>query len=414
MKKKRCEHKKQGFILLLATLAAISAACMVFFDSIGINGNIEFLQSESPILTPWGVFSIPPRWFLYGWLSGTLLVLCSYGVYRLKTQQKRYGMLVLWLFLGFWVNVLCYPKSDFLVYMTLVVGGLFAFANIPPAIGSAITKGLVSQNLDIEDAQAFSQRQLRRMEWVCFFPLKRVLTAFVWLFFPIIAIMGMIAFHHEPEADLLGIILLLLAVAALTARKAWRYVTTPCHCVPVLNKALSRQDIEQLLQGEIFELFPFEDKALQKHMPVLVSENWMFVEGLLISRKLVLRGTVVRDTVTSGEINRKASYLVFFYLNGIQFQTRKTCLYLAGEQYDEMKKALAQIFQVPVPLSCSQTSILEKYNAILPEIQDSKEKLRYLLTHDISDIRQEYEAMFAPNREPHKKKRSQKIAGRKG
>ncbi len=408
MKKQRGESRKQGFILPFAVLAAVSAACMAFFDYTGVSGNIEFLQGESLVLTPWEVIAIPPCWFLCACLFGALLVLCNYWIYRLKTQQKRYGLLVLWLFLAFWVNVLCYFKSVFLVGMTLIVGGLFAFANIPPAIGSAITKGLVSQNSDIEDVQAFSQWQLRRMEWVCFFPLKKVLAASAWIFCLTIAIVGMLAFHHEPEVELLGVILLLLAVATLTARKAWRYVTTPCHCVPILNKELSKRDIEQLLQGEIFELFPFKDEELQKHMPVLVSENWMFVEGLLISRKLLLGGTVDRDSVTSGGINRKASRLGFFYLNGIQFQTRKTYLYLTGERYDEMKKAMVQIAQVPIPVSRAQTSIVDKYNAILPEIQDPKEKLRYVLTHDISDIRQEYEAMFASNREPHKKEKKQK------
>ena len=410
MKKQQCEQK--GF--LLAALTAVSAVCMAFFDYAGISGNIEFLQGKSRILTAWGLVSVPPRWFLYGWLCGTLLVLCSYGIYRLKTHQKRYGMLALWLFLAFWVNVLCYPGFGFLEYMTLIVGGLFAFANIPPAISRAITRSLVSQNSEREDAKVFSQKQLRRMEWVCFFPLKRGLAACVWLVCPIIAIMGIIAFCREPEAGLLGIILLLLTVAILTARKAWRYVTTPCHCVPVLNKTLSKLDMEQLLQGEQFELFPFEDEELQKYMPVLVSENWMFVEGLLISRKLLLGGTVLRNPVTSGGINRKECRLVFSYLNGSQIKTRKTSLYLERERYDEIKKALAQIAPVSIPRPNASPSIAEKYNAILPEMQDPKEKLRYLLTHDISDIQQEYEAMLAPNPEPHKKKKSQRVAERKG
>ncbi len=412
MKKQRCELNKQGFILPLSVLAAVSAACMVFFEYAGISGNIEFLQGKSLMLTPWGVFSVPPCWFLCGWLSGTLLVLSSYGIYRLKTQQKRHGILVLGLFLAFWVNVLCGPKSGVLWFMTALVGGLFALANIPPAIGRAITRGLVSRNSEIDDAQAFSSRQLRRMEWVRFLPLKRFFAAAMWLSCPVIAIMGIIAFYHKPEAGTLGVILLLLAVAALTARKAWRYVTTPCQCVPVLNKVLSRQSIEQLLQGEKFELFPFEDEDMKKYMPVLVSENWMFVEGMLISRKLLLGGTVQCTAVTSGGINRKASRIVFSYLNGIQFQTRKTSVYLERERKDEMKKALVQIAQVSIPLSCAQTSIAEKYNAILPEIQEPEEKLRYLLTHDISDIRQEYEAAFAPKDEPRKKKRSQKVSDR--
>ncbi len=273
MKEQQGEQKKQGLLFPLATLATISAVCMAFFDYAGISGNIKILQHESLILTPWGLFSIPPHWFLYGWLCGTLLVLCSYGIYRLKTQQKRYGMLACFLFLALWMNVLCYPGSELFWCMTVFVSGLFAFANIPPAISRTITIGLLSQNSEIGDATVLSQKQLHRMEWIRFFPLKRGLAAFIWLLFPIIAIKGMIVFHHEPRSAMINIILLLLSVAILTARKAWRYVTTPCHCVPVLNKILSRQDIEQLLQEENFELYPFEDEELKKYMPVLVSKN---------------------------------------------------------------------------------------------------------------------------------------------
>ena len=58
---------------------------------------------------------------------------------------------------------------------------------------------------------------------------------------------------------------------------------------------------------------------------------------------------------------------------------------------------------------CAPEKIVEKYNTILPEIQDKKEKLWYLLTHDISEIKQEYKATFAPETEPRKKgKKDQK------
>ena len=331
---------------------------------------------------------------------------------RLKTHPKRYWVPVLCLFLAFWCKVLCSPGSEVFWYMTVLVGGLFAFANIPSAVGRAITRRLVFQDSEIEQTEAFIHRQLRRMEWVRFFPLKRVLAAGLWLFCPVMAIMGMLAFLREPEKTMPGMILLFLGVAVLTAKRTWRYVTTPCHCVPVLNKVLSKQEIEKLLQGEKFELVPFENADLQKYIPVLVSENWMFVEGFLISRKLLLGGTVLRDGVTSGGINRKASRLVFFYLNGSQFQTRKTHLYLDGKRYDELKNALGQISPVSIPSSTATEAIVKKYNAILPEIQEPKEKLWYLLTHDLSDIRQEYEALSAPKQEPHKKKRSQKAAER--
>lgn len=408
------QHKEQAFMLSLAVLMTISAVCMVFFDVAGICGKIDFLQDSSRIFAAFGVSSALPRWFLFGWLSGTLLVLCGYGIYRLKTQQKRKRMLVLGLFLAFWLNALCYSESAFFLYMTLVVVGLFAMANIPPAVGSAITKGLVTQDSTSDDAAFFSRRQLCRMEWVCLFPLKRFLAGCMWIFCPAFAIMGMIASYRKPDADSLAVILLLLAVPALTASKVWQYVTTPCHCVPVLNKLFSRQEIEQLLMGENFTEFPLEDASLKKHMPVLVSDHWMFVEGMLVSRQLLLGGTVLRDAVTVGGINRRSSRLVLFYLDGSKIRTHKTGLYLTGEKSEEIKKALDQIARISIPSSCSQSSIAEKYHTILPEMQDPKEKLRYLLTHDISDIRQEYKTVFVPNREPHKKKRSQKSAERKG
>ena len=83
------------------------------------------------------------------------------------------------------------------------------------------------------------------------------------------------------------------------------------------------------------------------------------------------------------------------------------------ERYNEIKKALAQIARFPISLSRTQPSIAEKYNSVLPEIQNPKEKIQYMLTHDISDIRQEYEAILASNPEPHKKKKKQKVAERK-
>ncbi len=407
------QQKKPVLIFSLAVLAVILTGCMIFFDIVGICGNIDFLQETSRIVTALGVPTPLPRWFIFGWLSGTLLVLCCYGIYRLKVQKKRYGILILGLFLVFWSNALWYSGSVFFLYMTLVVVGLFALANIPPVVASAITKHLVTQNLTSGDTASSGRRQLCRMEWVRLFPVKRFLAVCMWLSCLAFAIMGVIASYQKPKVDSLTVILLLLVVAALTARRVWRYVTTPCHCVPVLNKLFARHEIEQLLMGENFAEFPLEDKSLQNSMPILVSENWMFVEGMLISRQLLLGGTVLRSTVTSGGIYRRSSRLVFYYLDGSKILTRKTSLYLTDEKSEEIKKALDQIARISIPSHCNQALIAEKYHTILPELQDSKEKLRYLLIHDISDMKQEFAATIAPNCESHKKKRSQKVAERK-
>ena len=112
--------------------------------------------------------TLVPPWLAVWNTVGFVLL----GIYRIKTQQKSYGKLVLWLFLAFCANTLCLPGSEVLVYMTVVVGGLFAFANVPPAIGKAITRKLALQNSEAQDSPEFIRQQLRRMEWICLFPLN--------------------------------------------------------------------------------------------------------------------------------------------------------------------------------------------------------------------------------------------------
>ncbi len=199
----------------------------------------------------------------------------------------------------------------------------------------------------------------------------------------------------------------------LTAKKVWGYVTTPYHCVPVLNKVFSKQEIEHLLQAEVFELYSFENKTLQEYVLVLISDNWVFVEGLLVSRTLLISATV-RSIGIGGRISQQKSRLEFSYLNGNQFVTHKTALYLNRAQYSEIKQVLKQCCKAPVPASGTTKSAEEMYNAILPEIEDHKSKLWYLLTHDISDFQYKSETASETNCKPYKKKRSQKEAERNG
>lgn len=397
----------------LAVLSVVLAGCMAFFDVVGICQKIDLLQESSCIFTALGIFSTLPRWFVLACLSGTLLVVCGFELYRRKTQKKQYGMRILCFFLVFWFNLLCYTDSVFFLLLTLVVAGFFALAHIPPAVRIAVTRHLAAQNGNHGDPAARCRQKLRQMEWVRLFPVKRFLAGCLWLADLALALLGMIACYRQPAADSLAVVALLLAGAALTAGKVWRYVTLSCHCVPVLNQIFSRHELEPLLVGESFTEFPWEDDDLQKHMPLLVSEHWLFIEGLLISRQLLLGRTILRSTVTSGGIYRRDSRLVFYYLDGSKVQTYKTNLYLSPEKSQVVKKALDQLAGVSIPLSCTPASIAEKYHRFLPEFQDSKEKLYYLLTHDISDRKQEFAAALSPSPKPQKKKRSQKAADRK-
>lgn len=392
------DNKKKYWILLLSVLAAVCLGYMAVCDYAGLSGNIEFLQQEFFYISRYLGFIKYPYWFIHATLSGMLAVLCIYVIYRIKSSKKRYLTFVLCLFIPYFVNAIFEPGSKNLFFMTICmavfIGGMFAMANLPGIIGRAITKHIASQNSDFqENTEVLCQKQLRKIEWIRCFPLKKVLIAGLWLFSFVIGILGIIAFGKNPQMDFLTTALLLLAIAAFTARKAWRYIITPYHCVPVLNKVLTKKQIQHLLQGEQFDLFSFENEDLQKYMPILLSENWALIEGLLVSRKFALRGDINGYTM-----GRKISRIGITYLNSEQFQTRTIDIYLQGERSTEVRNLLEHISGIHFPW-CASNKIAQKYNAILPEIKNPQEKLYYLLSHDIFEIKHEYELMFSPKNE---------------
>lgn len=398
--------------MIFANLAAAFLVYTAVCDYAGISGNIEFFQKEMVHLSWYWGLRYYPYWFIHGTISGMLAVLCLYMLYRLNSSKRRYGMLILCLLMPYFVNVLFDPGSENLrviaISMGLFVGLMFAMANLPGMIGRAIIDRFVLQPPAPEETpEMFCKRKLRQIEWIRFTPLKKVLIGGLWIAAVVFGVLGIAAFCNKPQLDFLLLSCLFLAIAAFTARKAWHYIKMPYHCVPIINKALSCEQIESLMQNEQFERSCFEDEVLHKHMPILVSENWALVEGLLVSRKLAFRGDVVH-----GGIEKRGSRIRFTYLNGEDFKTRTTAIYLNGEDAGTIQKELYSIAGGDFPIRSPQ-KIKQKYDSILSELQDPQEKLWYLLHCDISPIKAEYEAEFCPKNQPHKLKRSQKSAKRK-
>lgn len=56
------------------------------------------------------------------------------------------------------------------------------------------------------------------------------------------------------------------------------------HCVPVLNHIKTKEELKESLQGECFEKVLFEHNILRKYFPVLISENWVVMNGRLFPR----------------------------------------------------------------------------------------------------------------------------------
>lgn len=313
-------------------------------------------------------------------------------------------MLILWLFLSWWLNLLFTPGSIMVWIMTVIIGGMFAFANVPSMIGRAITRSLIFEASDLEkDQEELCRRKLGRAEWICFFPLKKILAAGAWLFCLFVVLAGTIVFFRERRTEDMWYIILFLAIAVFTAKKVWRYVSTPYGCIPVLNRIFSRKELQILLKGERFEPVSFENDDLQKYMPVLLSENWVLLEGIIISRKLLL--TV---SIYSG---RKVSYIKCRYLDGKRFSTRTTYLDLYGKRNEEMGKVLSQISRIDFP-EVRPDKISERYGELFQEKKDSKEKIWYLLTHDVSEAKQAYQKIF-PSHERKKKQNNREREDKK-
>ena len=392
---------RRGIFLILALAAAIYMCIGIYFGQTGKN---EYFQHEFWCVAFREVW-VHPRWFLHSVAAGMALILCLYGYYRTKSEKKHYVALGFCMLIPYFAIGLLTTGAPLLIFMMIFIGGMFAMANLPGKIGRSLThKLLAGQENPETNAEQFADKQLRTIEWIRCFPLKRVLIAGMWLFCPVMGILGIVSLYKVPETDSLWVILLLFVVAALTAKKAWRYILTPYHCMPVLNQILSKEQIQKLLVGEQFQEVSFEDEDLKKYVPVLLSENWALIEGILISRRLAV--SVYIDFSIS--ISRRSSWIKGMYLNGETFRTRSTDIYLGGKYSDEMTGKLKEIRQIHFLNSVwmtRQEPIREKYRTILPEISDEKQKMWHLLTEDISDIQQDYAKMFGPGEKSKKRKK---------
>ena len=308
MEKKALSEKEKYLTILLCVVGTALALYIGICHYMGLFGKMEYFQHQLVIAAGSEVLFCT-RWFLHSVFAGFLLVFCIYGIYRIKIKKKRYGMLILWLFLSWWLNLLFTPGSAMVWIMTVIIGGMFAFANVPSMIGRAVTRNLVFKAGDLEKNQEeLCRRKLRQAEWICFFPLKKILAAGAWLFCLFVVFAGIVTFLQEQKPEDISYIILFLLIAVFTAKKVRSYVLTPYGCIPVLNKIFSGEELQTLLKGERFEPVSFENEDLQKYMPVLLSENWALLEGMLISRKLLL--TVYTSS------GRKVSYIKCRYLDG--------------------------------------------------------------------------------------------------
>lgn len=272
---------------------------------------------------------------------------------------------------------------------------LFGIAWIPQILNQWISRLLLRE-------KAMSGKQkVQIIEWIHFYPLKKLLILGLWGFGVLIILCGIWgAATGETEMDgQIFLSLLVITVLVITLfRKIKRYICTPCHSVPALNQIISKKQLEQLLDGEYFEPIEFEDEGMKKYLEIYQSQNWMLICGKLISKKLALWVTMDRS--------KNDTLLKVLYLNGA-IAKAKVNLELRENRYEEFIPVLRELigYEGPLKLYGKEEQMAEKFASYFPDYVSDQERIAAFLSLDVTEIRKDYIQTFSPP-DTRKKKRS--------
>lgn len=172
-----------------------------------------------------------------------------------------------------------------MMYGIIAVALIFILANLPQYIRKQLTEKIADESSKAKENLQTSQLNfLTKIEWLRFFPLKKILLGVIWLFCLFYAVRGVFMTINDPRGIFIFLTVLFWLITIFTARKIWRYIKLSYHCVPVLNHIKTKEELKESLQGECFEKVLFEHNILRKYFPVLISENWVVMNGRLFPR----------------------------------------------------------------------------------------------------------------------------------
>lgn len=133
---------------------------------------------------------------------------------------------------------------------------------------------------------------------------------------------------NNPSKTFIFLTALFWLITIFTARKIYKYILLPFHCVPILNHTKGKKELKESLQGECFKKVAFEHKMLKKYFYVLMSENWAIIDGYLIPRQGIKK-------IYYSHPSSIANYeqIRFVYSNDEEF-----CLPSSRETADELRQ----------------------------------------------------------------------------
>ena len=396
------KRKLSGKTILKLVGALLALAYLGFCLYAGITGKFPNMHRDEHVMR----FGDLKNWVSGGMSAVMIFALCMTSAFNDLNLQKGHKKSFLPLFLTMilpiilllllesyldigWIGIALYAG---------IAGFLFGVAWIPQLLNQGIARQL------LREEPMSGKQQAQIIEWIHFHPLKKLLVFGLWSFGVVLVLRGIwVTATGKIEMDgalflfLLGTTVLVVALF----QKMRRYICTPYRNIPVLNQILSKNQLEQLLDGEHFEPIAFEDEGMKKYLEIYRSQNWMLIGGKLLSKKLALWVTMKR----SGN----DATLKVLYLNGMTAKA-KVDLDIRGDRYTEFTAVLKELigYEGTLKLDEKEEQLAQKFASFFPEQASEQERVAAFLSQDVTAIRQDYIETFSPPPVPRKKKRSRR------
>ena len=392
------KRKLSGKTILKLAGALLALAYLGFCLYAGITGKFYGMHRKEHVLR----FGDLKNW-VSGAMSAVMIAfLCIYSAINdLKIQKEHRKssapFFLLMLLLSFplllesyldigWIGIALYAG---------IAAFLFGIAWIPQILNQWISRRL------LREKPMSGKQQVRIIEWIHFYPLKKLLILGIWGFGVVLVLRGIwvtATGKLEMDGDLFLFLLVVAVLVVALFQKMRRYICTSYPNLPVLNQILSRKQLEQLLEGEHFEPIVFEDAAMKQYLEIYRSQNWMLIGGKLLSKKLALWVTMNRS--------RNDTSLNVLYLNGMTAKA-KVNLELRENRYEEFIPVLRELIghEESLKLYGKEEQMAEKFASYFSNCNSEQERIAAFLTRDVTEIRKDYIQTFSPP-DTRKKKRS--------
>jgi hypothetical protein len=355
----------------------------------GITGNFPSMHRVEHVMR----FGDLKNWVSGGMSAVMIAVLCIHSAINDRNLQKgrkksSVPFFLILLLIGFpllleayldigWIGIALYAG---------IAAVLFGIAWIPQILNQWIARLL------LRGKTMSGKQQVRIIEWIHFYSLKKVLVLGLWSFGVLVLLCGVweaAAGEMEMDGQFFLSFFVIAVLVVVLFQKMKRYVCTPFRSIPVLNQILSKGQLEQLLDGERFEKIQFEDMGMKKYLEIYRSRNWMLIGGKLISKKLALWVTLDRS--------RNDTLFKVLYLNGTTAKTRIN-LEIRENRYEEFTAVLRELvgYEGSLELYGKEEQLAQKFVSVLPDYASEQERLVAFLTQGATEIRQDYIRTFSP------------------